>query len=94
MALTIKYLRAVRYRTQDEQVRTAIVLRKARKYIHMVWIEDSGITIHRVPLAEERFMRPMGQGIAEAALSMLASGERLGITKRAEWELLELATAP
>lgn len=77
----------VRYR-MISGCRHALFTIRGRKYLHLVWIEDTGVSVRKVRPREEQYMTSLPEvSPTGAATSMLDAGTRLGITEEAAREL-------
>jgi hypothetical protein len=84
----------VRYRT-SEGVRTAIIVDRGRKFLHVIPMEDRAVRVRKVPLTEERLMEPLtlrGKPYPpkRAVRHFARHGKGFGITKKAKSFLKEV----
>lgn len=86
-------MRIVTYRT-DEGTRTAIVGRPGRKYLPAVLMDAGGLRVHKLPLAEDRYMTDLDYSLRAAARKYLKAGRLFGITKAAKALLKAATTIP
>lgn len=83
------------YRT-DQGVKTVIVGKPGRKYLPVLMIEASGVTVRKVPLTEQRYMTDVigGSKPIKSVLRQIGSaGRTLGMTKAAKSFLREARRA-
>lgn len=77
-------------------MKTVIVGKPGRKYIPVLMIEASGVTVRKLPLSEQRFMRDVIGGVKpiKSVLRQVGSaGRTLGMTKAAKSFLREARKA-
>jgi hypothetical protein len=90
MDCTLKF-----YRTNTGE-KTVLVGPPGRKLMPVLFIEGSGLTVKKVPLSEERYMRNAPHGkktIKGLAKQYRAIGKRLGMTKAAKSFLISIQKA-
>lgn len=84
-------MQVVRYHTDNGYV-AALKVVVGRKMIQLIPMDSAGIKIVKVPLEQERYMKPMElkgkpYPINRAKKLLRASGRRFGITKSAKLAL-------
>lgn len=69
----------------DIGFRSAIVVAIAKKYTHLIWIDDTkpGVKIHKIPHDQIR-AKAMDYSLAKAKKSFRRMGRTFGITKDAK----------
>ena len=82
----------------DHGHKTVLVGPKGRKLMPILVMESSGLTVKKVPLNEERFLRelplpPRSRGINTVAKRFKAFGNRNGMTKAAKSFLKNVSAA-
>ena len=88
-------LEPIRYHSEQGWIAGAIVAR-GRALLQCVFVEGSGLSITKLPLADERFMQPLeyrGQPYPEnrARRHLRRMGRKFGITKAAKAALKEIS---
>jgi len=78
--------------------KTVLVGPKGRKLVPILMMEASGLTVRKVPLTEERYLReiplpPHSRGIKTVARRFKSFGARTGMTKAAKSFLSNLNNA-
>ena len=78
--------------------KTVLVGPKGRKLMPILLMESSGLTVKKVPLTEERFLKelplpPRSRGINTVAKRFKAFGIRNGMTKSAKSFLKQITAA-
>lgn len=77
----------VRYH-DGQQYRVALIVKRTRKYLHVLVIDAGALRRRRVPLAEERYMRALDAGRRQrrkcaASLRRLARGYQRALVRAA-----------
>lgn len=76
---------AIKYYRTEFGEKTVLVGPKGRKYMPVLMIESSGLSVKKVPLTESRYMREVQRKFTQALVKQYrAIGRRLGMSKAAK----------
>lgn len=76
----------VRYHTDDGHI-TGLLIDKGRKYLRFIPMKAKCIRVHRLLVAEEKYMTELDTPLKKAAKQFRAAGRRFGITTAAKLAL-------